>query len=92
MELTEHDEKWLAGKLLRANRLEGYQGAENGEWKFLMWDAAENRPKMPMGSVGFRWGKEKRKWNLLMKDGVDGSAIDPALTFIEQRDQSCWWR
>ena len=38
------------GKLLRANRLEGYQGAENGEWKFLMWDAAENRPKMPMGS------------------------------------------
>ncbi|MGB8064979.1 MAG: nitrate reductase subunit alpha [Candidatus Sulfotelmatobacter sp.] len=86
VELTEHDEKWLAGKLLRANRLEGYQGAENGEWKFLMWDAAENRPKMPMGSVGFRWGKEKRKWNLLMKDGVDGSAIDPALTFIEQRD------
>lgn len=86
VELTEHDEKWLAGKLLRANRLEGYQGAENGEWKFLMWDAAENRPKMPMGSVGFRWGKEKGKWNLLMKDGVDGSAIDPALTFIEQRD------
>ena len=86
VELTEHDGKWQAGKLLRANRLEGYQGVENGEWKFLMWDAAENRPKMPMGSVGFRWGKEKGKWNLLMKDGVDGSAIDPALTFIEQRD------
>ena len=82
VELTEHDGKWQAGKLLRANRLEGYQGAENGEWKFLMWDAAENRPKMPMGSVGFRWGKEKRKWNLLMKDGVDGSAIDPALTLL----------
>jgi nitrate reductase alpha subunit len=86
VELTEHDGKWQAGKLLRANRLEGYQSAENGEWKFLMWDAAENRPKMPMGSVGFRWGKERGKWNLLMKDGIDGSAIDPALTFIEQRD------
>jgi nitrate reductase alpha subunit len=41
---------------------------------------------MPMGSVGFRWGKEKGKWNLLMKDGVDGSAIDPVLTFLGQGD------
>ena len=86
VELTEHDGKWQAGKLLRANRLERYQGAENGEWKFLMWDTAENRPKMPMGSSGFRWGKEKGKWNLLLKDGVDGSAIDPILTFLEQSD------
>jgi nitrate reductase / nitrite oxidoreductase, alpha subunit len=86
VELTEQDGKWQAGKLLRANRLFGYENIENGEWKFLMWDAADNRPKMPMGSVGFRWGKEKGKWNLLMKDGVDGSAIDPTLTFLEQSD------
>ncbi|HVP53587.1 MAG TPA: molybdopterin-dependent oxidoreductase, partial [Candidatus Eisenbacteria bacterium] len=86
VELTEHDGKWRAGKLLRANRLERYQGAENGDWKFLMWDSAANRPKMPMGSVGFRWGKEKGKWNLLLKDGVDGSTIDPVLTFLEQSD------
>jgi nitrate reductase alpha subunit len=86
VELTEHDGKWQAGKLLRANRLAGYENIENGEWKFLMWDAVGNRPKMPMGSVGFRWGKEKGKWNLLMKDGVDGSAIDPVLTFLGQGD------
>jgi nitrate reductase / nitrite oxidoreductase, alpha subunit len=42
------------------------------------------RPKMPMGSVGHRWGKEKGKWNLQLKDGVDGSAIDPALTFLDR--------
>src|SRR6516162_2893916 len=86
VELTEHDGKWQAGKLLRANRLKDYQGTENGDWKFLMWDAADNRPKMPMGSSGFRWGKEKGKWNLLLKDGVDGSAIDPVLSFVTQCD------
>jgi nitrate reductase alpha subunit len=86
VEVTEHGGKWHAGQLLRANRLPGYQNIENGDWKFLMWDAGENRPKMPMGSVGFRWGKEKGKWNLLMKDGVDGSPIDPVLSFITQCD------
>ena len=86
VELTEHDGKWQAGQLLRANRLTGYQEIENGDWKFLMWDAGDNRPKMPMGSSGFRWGKEKGKWNLLLKDGVDGSAIDPVLSFVTQCD------
>ena len=86
VELTEHDGKWQAGQLLRAKRLTGYQEVENGDWKFLMWDAGDNRPKMPMGSSGFRWGKEKGKWNLLLKDGVDGSTIDPVLSFVTQCD------
>ena len=86
VELTEQDGKWQAGKLLRANRLEKYQNIENGDWKFLMWDAVEMRPKMPMGSVGFRWGKVKGKWNLLMKDGLDGTSIDPVLSFLTQCD------
>jgi nitrate reductase alpha subunit len=42
---------------------------------------------MPMGSSGFRWGKEKGKWNLLLQDGVDGSEIDPALTFLGDCDE-----
>jgi nitrate reductase / nitrite oxidoreductase, alpha subunit len=77
---------WRPGQLLRADRLDRYGGQENGEWKFLMWDAAENRPKMPLGSVGHRWGKERGKWNLLLKDSVDGSDIDPALSFLEAND------
>ena len=75
------------GQLLRANRLAGYSSVENGDWKFLMWDSKDARPKMPMGSSGFRWGKEKGKWNLLMKDGVDGSGIDPTLTFLPAHDE-----
>ena len=78
---------YQSGQLLRANRLAAYSSAENGEWKFLMWDAKDSRPKMPMGSSGFRWGKEKGKWNLLLKDGVDGSDINPALSFLAASDE-----
>ncbi len=86
VELHEDGDHFRAGQLLRAGRLKAYEGAENGEWKFLMWDAKDARPKMPMGSVGFRWGKEKGKWNLLLRDGVDGSDIDPTLTFLDKSD------
>ena len=79
------------GRLLRANRLEHYGAVENGDWQFLMWDEKESRPKMPMGSVGFRWAKHggkghKGKWNLLLKDGLDQSEIRPALTFLHDND------
>lgn len=70
------------GRLLRAGKLEPYKDVEHGEWKFLMWDASTDGPKMPMGSSGFRWGSEKGKWNLLLEDGKDGSPIDPVLTFL----------
>ena len=74
------------GKLLRANRLSQYADVEHGDWKFLMWDEADGRPRMPMGSGGFRWGSKPGQWNLLLKDGQDGAEIQPALTFLEDRD------
>lgn len=86
VELTEREGAFDAGQLLRANRLAGYADVENGDWKFLMWDEAAGVPKMPMGSVGFRWGQEQGKWNLLLKDGRDGSEIRPVLTFLQQHD------
>ena len=52
----------------------GYQDVENGDWKFLMWDADDAAPEdAAWAASGFRWGKEKGKWNLMLKDGVDGS-------------------
>ncbi|MCC7176250.1 MAG: nitrate reductase subunit alpha [Bryobacterales bacterium] len=86
VELRQDGELWRAGQMLRANRLEAYSDAENGDWKFLMWDAQDRRPKMPMGSSGFRWGKQQGKWNLLLQDGKDGSEIRPALTFLDNND------
>ena len=79
--------KYKSGQYLRANRIDSYSDAENGEWKFLFWDTLTDSPKMPLGSVGHRWGKEKGKWNLQLKEAIDGSEIDPELTFLENKDE-----
>ncbi len=81
------DGSYQAGQLLRANRLARYQDQENGDWKLLMSDQASGQLKMPMGTVGFRWQTEKGQWNLKLEDGLDGSAIEPTLSFIDQHDQ-----
>ncbi len=88
VELTPvEDGRHRPGKLLRANRLIQYADVEHGDWKFLMWDEVDGRPRMPMGSGGFRWGSKPGQWNLLLKDGLDGAEIRPALTFLEGRDE-----
>jgi nitrate reductase alpha subunit len=83
---TDENGKDRAGQLLRAARIERYANVEHGQWKFLMWDETTHGPKMPMGSSGDRWGTEKGKWNLLLKDGKDGSSIEPQLSFIDDCD------
>ena len=76
-----------AGQLLRAGTQKKYAAEENGEWKFLQWDRGEDAPKMPMGTVGHRWGETQGKWNLKPEDGLDGSPIDAELTFLERHDE-----
>ncbi len=75
-----------AGQLLRAGKLKTYADEEHGQWKFLMWDESSDGPKMPMGSSGFRWASKKGQWNLLLKDGKDGSEIRPRLSFLDAHD------
>ena len=87
VELHPDGDSYKAGQLLRANRIEKYSDEENGDWKFLMWDENDKRPKMPKGSVGHRWGNEKGKWNLLLEDARDNSEIAPSLTFLEDHDK-----
>jgi nitrate reductase / nitrite oxidoreductase, alpha subunit len=87
VELEKQDGNYRPGRLLRAGRMKPYKSVENGDWKFLMWDTGDNRPKMPQGSSGFRWGQDPGKWNLLLQDGLDGSPIQPALTFLENSDE-----
>ncbi|MBI2815799.1 MAG: nitrate reductase subunit alpha [Acidobacteria bacterium] len=87
VELLPVEGGFTPGQLLRANRLSQYAQTEHGDWKFLMWDEPTGTPKMPMGSSGFRWAnKDKGKWNLELKDGQDGSSIDPALTLLDNKD------
>jgi nitrate reductase / nitrite oxidoreductase, alpha subunit len=74
------------GRFLRAGRISRYGAAENADWKLLVWDAASGEPRMPQGTLGFRWQKEKGRWNLKMADGLDGSPIDPVLSLLGHHD------
>jgi nitrate reductase alpha subunit len=74
------------GQLLRAGRLKRYAKDQHGEWKFLMWDEQANEPRMPLGSCGHRWGEAQGKWNLKLEDGLDGTPINPLLTFLNDND------
>ncbi len=85
--LEKGQDGYEAGRFLRANTLVRYQDEEHGDWKFLMYDARSDEPRMPGGSVGHRWGRVMGKWNLELKDARDGSAIDPLLSFIESADE-----
>ncbi|MEE8468016.1 MAG: molybdopterin-dependent oxidoreductase, partial [Planctomycetota bacterium] len=87
VELTEQNGTWKPGQLLRAGRLERYAEEEHGEWKFLQWDSGDDRPKMPLGSVGHRWGETQGKWNLKPQDGLDGSSIAAELSFLDRHDE-----
>ena len=83
VELLPREGIYRPGQLLRAGRLEPYAGVENGDWKFLVWDAVSQRPRLPVGSVGARWGTAKGKWNLKLEDEADGTVIAPALTLLD---------
>ena len=74
------------GKYARANLLKAYQDEEQGDWKMLLWDKNSDRPRMPKGTIGFRWQTQKGKWNLEMKDGVTNEDLDPELSFVEKHD------
>ena len=84
--LEKKDDVYVVGRFIRARRLARYRNVENGDWKFVVWDRAAGEPRMPGGSIGFRWQEQRGLWNLELKDGLDGSEIDPLLTFLEQRE------
>ncbi|WP_242392817.1 nitrate reductase subunit alpha [Anaeromyxobacter oryzisoli] len=74
-------------RMLRASELARYAGEENGAWKPLVLDRASGAPRMPQGSMGFRWQAEEGRWNLELRDGRDGAVIDPLLTLLDHRDE-----
>jgi nitrate reductase alpha subunit len=73
------------GKMVRANRVDEYADEEHGDWKLLWWDRTSGRPRMPKGTIGYRWAEQdKGKWNLQLRDGKTGEDLDPELTFAHE--------
>ncbi|MCC7415562.1 MAG: nitrate reductase subunit alpha [Acidobacteria bacterium] len=76
----------VAGALLRASDVARYREVEHAEWKPLLFDARQKQPRMPTGSIGFRWQQRAGQWNLELRDGLDGSDITPALSLLDHHD------
>jgi len=75
------------GRYLRANQLPVYRDIENGDWKLLVWDARSGEPRMPQGTIGFRWAKQEQgKWNLQMRDPLTAEDLSPELSFAGAPD------
>jgi nitrate reductase alpha subunit len=89
VELEQKNGGYVPGRMLPASALARYAGQENGAFKYLVWDGASGAPRMPKGSLGFRWQAKKGEWNLEMKDPTDGAELSPALTFLDRHDRVC---
>jgi nitrate reductase alpha subunit len=87
VELKEKNGTYVPGQMLPVNRVERYRDEENGEFKYLVVDKDSGELCMPQGTLGFRWQKKKGQWNLDLKDGQDGSAIEPVLSMLENHDE-----
>ena len=87
VELHREGNAYKSGQIVRANRFARYSDTENGDWKLAVYDEPSGEARMPKGSVGFRWGEEMGKWNILMEDGLDDAPIDPVLSFLEGSDE-----
>jgi len=81
VKLGEKDGALLPGEFLRADELERSAGLEHAGWTLCVADG-KGEVKIPHGSLGSRWSSAEGKWNLDMKDMVDGSEIDCRLTFL----------
>jgi nitrate reductase alpha subunit len=84
--LEERDGALVPGRLLKASELARTAAVENAGFKYLVWDRRSAAPRMPLGTLGYRWQQKKGEWNLQMKDGLDGEAIDPSLSLLDGED------
>lgn len=87
IELEKKGDGFTPGKMLRANRIEKYKSAENGDWKFLNIDKETGRLVCPRGSAGHRWDSKDGNWSTLLIDGEDNSDYYPLLTLLGAEDE-----
>jgi nitrate reductase alpha subunit len=83
VKLSEKDGSWRQGEFLRADEFERSSAIEHADWSLCVANQ-EGEVRVPHGSLGSRWSKQEGNWNLDMKDMVDGSEIDSALSFLGQ--------
>ena len=81
--LVKKDGHFIPDRLIRASDFKDGLGEQNNpEWKTVGFDNSSNKPVVPQGSIGFRWG-EQGKWNLETKES-GGKEIDLRMSLIDK--------
>ena len=88
VQLEKKDGVYLAGKMLRANKINKFAAAENGDWKFLNIDKNTGEFVCPGGSSGHRWDDRDGNWNLKFQDAEIGNEYDPVLSLLDSSDDT----
>jgi nitrate reductase alpha subunit len=88
--LVPHGDGYVPERLVRASDFDEALGeTAQPEWKTVMIDDATGDYVVPLGSIGFRWGRgkeaEKGKWNL-RSETADGAAFSPRLSCTAAHD------
>ena len=84
--LRKHGDGYVSDRYLRATDFTGNLGETNNpDWKTIVYDATSKIFVAPNGSIGFRWGEEK-KWNVLPKNAANQQDIVAELTCVNTRD------
>jgi nitrate reductase alpha subunit len=86
--LNQEGDRYVPGRMLRANQIGEYQAIENGEWKFINIDAKTGRLVVPKGAIGHKYDKGGAggQWNMKFENSSDDASFDPVLTLLSQGD------
>ncbi len=88
VELIKDGDKYVPGKMLRANRIKKYENIENGDWKFLNIDEKTGELVCPGGASGHRWDNKDGNWNMKYEDSEKGGEYDPVLSLIDNKNDT----
>ncbi len=68
--LVKKGDSYVPDRFVRASDFDGGLGEhENAEWKTVGLDETSGEVVAPHGTAGFRWEKQRGRWNLEEKDG-----------------------
>jgi len=86
VKLEEREGRFVPGRFLRANEIDGALGENNNpEWKTVALDEISGGPVAPNVSVGHRWG-EQGEWNIEEKAGKAETRLKMSLILEEDHD------
>ncbi|MBL4803135.1 MAG: nitrate reductase subunit alpha, partial [Emcibacter sp.] len=85
--IDEQDGIYVAGRTLRAaDFADNLHQENNPEWKPMVIDVSTNKPVIPNGTIGSRWGEEG-KWNLESKNLINDKEIWPLKSLAQTYDE-----